>query len=328
MLVDIANGQSKRHRVTLLVINDEVDPSLLGRVNKDVEVVRFNRRPGANPLGLMMKLNRYVWRLRPDVIHLHNHKLTGLLKLYPGRTVFTVHSLNVPMRYASRSHMCAISGAVEADVRSRVPDADIRIVSNGIDADMILPRESSKLSDVFRIVQVGRLDVDNKGQDILVEALAMLVREGIDATVTFIGDGADRMALEAQVATLGLADRVVFAGTLSRREIYASLKNYDVMCHPSRFEGFGLTVAEGMAAQLPLAVPEGGGPWEVAGCGEYATLFRSGDSHSCFEALKSIKDNYGERHDRAVRSRQYVIEEYSVDRMVREYEDVYNKLLN
>ena len=162
-----------------------------------------------------------------------------------------------------------------------------------------------------------------KGQDVLVDAIARLRSRGIDATATFIGDGADMDMLRRRAAELGIADHVEFEGARSRAYIYSRLKDFDIMCHPSRYEGFGLTVAEGMAAGLPLVLPEFDGPWEVAGRGEFCRSFRSGDPEACADALADVIARYPEALRLAARAAEYTARKYSVSRMVDEYIDYY-----
>lgn len=327
MLVDIANEQAARgHEVEILIVNRGENAEVIGAVSPQVRITRFDRTPGAAPMLLMARLNLYMLRRRPDIVHLHMHKLTGLLRVMKSRTLFTVHDLNMPMTYAARSNMAAISEAVADDVRARVAGANIEVVTNGINMETIRRRPDGALHSPARIVQVSRLVSDKKGQDILIEAVAVLRRRGYEVEVTFIGEGKDLEMLSGLARERGVADAVRFTGNLPRREIYARLADYDLMCHPSRFEGFGLTVAEGMAAGLPLVVPEGGGPWEVADCGRLCETFANGDAETCADAIARVLDNYNKALNRAVSAREHVEANYSVKRMVTNYDTIYRRL--
>lgn len=146
---------------------------------------------------------------------------------------------------------------------------------------------------VFRLVQVARLVAEKKGQDILIRALGILRKRGItNVDVTFIGDGPDRDTLQALALGQGVGTQVHFLGLMARDSIYATLHNFHAMCHPSRFEGFGLTVAEGMAAGLPLILPQGDGPWEVADRGRLCIAFPNGDVEACADAISTLINNY------------------------------------
>lgn len=324
MLADIVNEQVARgHRVELLIVNRGEDPAIMASIDSRVRISRFNRRPGASPLLLMARLNAWMLRRRPDIIHLHMHKLTGLLRVMRGRTLYTVHCLNTPMTYAARSNMAAISEAVAADVRTRVPGAKIEVITNAINTEEIAVRPDGKpLDRPVRIVQVSRLLTEIKGQDILIDALRLLGERGYQVGATFIGEGPDLNALRSRAEGLD----VTFTGNMPRREIYAMLGDFDIMCHPARYEGFGLTVAEGMAAGLPLVIPEGGGPWEVADRGRLAETFEPESVESCADALARVIDDYPAALSRAAEARKRVDALYSMRRLVDDYDALYRRL--
>lgn len=328
MLADIVNEQANRgHEVEILIVNRGENEEIIRSISPKVRITRFNRIPGKAPLLLMARLNLFALRRRPDIIHLHMHKLTGLLQVMRRRTLFTVHDLNMPMTYASQSNMAAISEAVAADVKARVPKARIEVVRNGINTEKITPRAESPLHNPVRIVQVSRLVAEKKGQDILIRAIADLHKRGIKVKATFIGEGPDLEALKNLARKVGVAGSVTFTGNLARKEIYARLADFDLMVQPSRFEGFGLTVAEGMAAGLPLVVPEGGGPWEVADRGRLAETFTNGDFKSCADAIARVIETYPRQLQRAAEARAFVEANYSLKRQVSDYGALYLKLL-
>ena len=66
------------------------------------------------------------------------------------------------------------------------------------------------------------------------------------------------------------------------------LADYDLLVQPSLFEGFGLTVAEALAAKVPVLVSDSMGPYEVTGYGECGYVFKTGDSGDCAAVLSRI----------------------------------------
>lgn len=323
MLVDIVNHQCRNDHVTLLIINDEIDRWVRDGISRDVDVVEFRRKQGSSPLLLMWRLNRYIMRLKPDAIHIHNHKLAALVRVRRDRMILTVHDLRVPMKFTRGVKMCAISEAVKADILSRREEANVSVVSNGIHTERIVDRGGRAPADPFKIVEVARLDAAKKGQDILIGALYKLRQLGVSAELTLIGEGRDREMLEALVRKSGLEGYVHFAGKQTREEIYSQLCEYDAMCHPARYEGFGLTVAEGAAAGLPLIVPDEGGAYELTGNGRFAETFRNGDIESCSQAIFKVIENYPEALDKAREAKKHVESKFSVETMADSYLNIY-----
>ena len=181
--------------------------------------------------------------------------------------------------------------------------------------------------DTPRIVQLGRLFPEIKGQDLLIRALGILAREGIsNISAEFIGDGSGRQQLEELARNEGVLPQVSFAGSLSRRDTYRRLATYDLMIHPSRIEGFGLAVIEGMAAGLPVVVPDRGAPFEITHHGELARTFAYGDARSLAGTLRQIHAGYAAAHSLAAPARQYAMSLYSLPAMADAYQRAYSGL--
>ncbi len=328
MLVDIINGQLARGlKVTLLIVNRGINESLISKLDPRVQTIRMNRRQGNKPLLMMLRLNLLVARLAPDIIHVHHHKFCRLIQWRRNRLLLTVHDVNTPMIYCSGSRMVAITAAVEDYVRGIVPSARIQTIYNGIRTADIPARVPGFPTGNIKLVQVARLMAEKKGQDVLIRALGELHRRGIDnVEATFIGTGDDMDMLRNLAEAEGVSDRIHFDGLRDRDYIYAHLHEYDAMCHPSRWEGFGLTIAEGMAAGLPLVVSHGDGPWEVAGHGRLCLSFPAGDHKACADAIARLIAGWDEAETRAAEAREYV-RRFDISRTVDEYITYYRTLL-
>lgn len=176
----------------------------------------------------------------------------------------------------------------------------------------------------MRIVQVSRLDVEKKGQDILIKAVALLKERGIEnIEVDFIGEGRSEPRLRQLVQEYCVVNQINFLGLCDRQYIYSHLKEYDLMCHPARYEGFGLTVAEGIAAMLPVLVSDEGGPYEIIKYGELGYAFRMEDVTDCANQIEYIYNNYDKAMERVGSAYTYVAEQFSVRRMVADYIKAY-----
>lgn len=326
MLVDIMRLQANEAEVHLIIVNDLYDSALLSAIDPRVHIHRLGRHPGSrNPLPIF-RLNALTARLRPDVVHIHQGSLAKWLRVGP-RPVLTVHALAIDLHPRARAcRLAAISDAVAADIRTRYGAAtDVAVIPNGIDTEAIAPRPGGPLGSPVRLVQVARFDFPQKGQDILIQALGKLKSMGYDVDLTLIG-GADYdqiPALEEMARKAGVADSVRFLRGLTRPEVYAALAGFDIMVHPARYEGFGLVIAEGMAAGLPVVIPDSGGPFEVADQGRLAETFPSGDPDACAAAIARVINAYPEALARAEQGRAHVAARYSLARMVAQYKEFY-----
>jgi glycosyltransferase involved in cell wall biosynthesis len=107
----------------------------------------------------------------------------------------------------------------------------------------------------------GRL-TQQKGPDLLVEAIPRILGTHPHAKFIFAGDGDMRASLEARVQQLQVAPSVRFLGHQSNEDLVRLFKLTDVVCVPSRNEPFGIVVLEAWSAGKPVIVTQTGGPNE------------------------------------------------------------------
>ena len=100
-----------------------------------------------------------------------------------------------------------------------------------------------------KILTVGRLSA-MKGYDLAIDAARLLVERGIDFTWYVIGEGALREELERQISGNGLQNRFILLG--SRNNPYPYFKACDLYVQPSKYEGFGITLAEAKMFHKPI----------------------------------------------------------------------------
>lgn len=298
LMIDLVNEQSREHDVSLCIVNSPVDDGMLGRVSSRVRVTRIQRVPSSQTYGDFLRLYCRIALFRPAIIHCHHWGLGRTVRFYPCRKVLTLHDMTRDFGengLRPYNRIFAISQAVADGIPGPTTGSTGPVVvHNGIHMDSVTQRSDYHF-DTFRLVHVSRLVHAIKGQDLVLQALALLTRKhGIsNIHVDFIGSGPSREYLEQQAATLGVSSYCTFLGGLTREEIWAGLRNYHALIQPSRCEGFGLTVVEGIAAKIPVIVSDIEGPMEVIGSGDYGYHFRSGDAEACAEAIRSVMETYG-----------------------------------
>jgi len=164
-------------------------------------------------------------------------------------------------------------GGTSAMLRGReltvIPSAvDLDRFRPGLDASRI--RSDLRLDGKRVLVFTGRL-VPHKGVDVILEALAQLPK---DVVLVVIGAGPRLPSLVGLARRLEVEDRVRFCPAVTDEELPYFLALGDVFVFPSqnRLEGFGLVVAEAMAAGLPVVVADMPGVREVIEPGKEGLL--------------------------------------------------------
>jgi glycogen(starch) synthase len=249
--------------------------------------------PAANPRALlafpraaragMRELRRAADEFRPDVVHVQCFSANGvyaaalrgtpLVVSLQGETVMDdrdIYDHSVALRLGLRLGLrraravTACSSFVLADAHRRfgLPAGHGIVVPNGVDltGDSVLAPFSVPF-DRF-VLGLGRV-VRKKGFDLLLDAFARLAPQRPGLGLVIGGDGPERDTLVERVHELGLADRVLLPGSLSREQVAWAMANASVFVLPSRVEPFGIVVLEALRARRPVVVSTHGGATEI-----------------------------------------------------------------
>ncbi len=151
---------------------------------------------------------------------------------------------------------CAAAYVTKQALQARYPCSQYSVGISDVDisADFLVltPRRFRQEVRTLNLIFVGTLAQLYKAPDILLDAVANCVQQGIDLKLTMVGDGKHRKELEAQAVALGLGERVCFRGQLAAREaVTAELDQADLFVLPSYQEGLPRAMVEAMARALP-----------------------------------------------------------------------------
>lgn len=168
---------------------------------------------------------------------------------------------------------------------------------------------------------VGRLR-EEKGTRFLIEATPAVLKSFPDTIVVIVGDGPMRTSLEKLAASLGVANRVLFAGF--REEVQAMLSMTEIVVLPSISEGFGLAALEAMALRRVVVASNVGGLPEIISNGQNGILVPGADAKAIAEKLIYLLESSDEQcrlADAAFQSAQA----FGVDSHVRRLEEIYRQ---
>lgn len=224
----------------------------------------------AAPLGLLAR----ELRLERAVALTHGHEVgwaalplarTALRRIADGCDVITYLT-----EYQRERLAPVVRG--RARLERLTPAVDSTAFHPGVDGSVVRARLG--LSDRPVIVCVSRL-VPRKGQDTLVKALPLVRRSVPDAALLLVSGGPHRRAIERLARDAGVADHVVFTGSVPWEELPAHYAAGDVFAMPCRTRNFGLDVEglgivylEASAIGLPVVAGDSGGAPDAVRGGE------------------------------------------------------------
>jgi glycosyltransferase involved in cell wall biosynthesis len=156
---------------------------------------------------------------------------------------------HVVERWGVRSHhdLIAVSDWTAAELRSLNPDARIDVIRNGV-SRVAFEKRPPKTET---ILYLGRLEIEEKGLDLLFDAWAR-VAPTTTARMVVAGDGVDEDATRRLCARHGLEHRVEFVGRVADDAKFELLAAAQVLCMPTRFENSPIVPIEALACGTPV----------------------------------------------------------------------------
>lgn len=256
-------------------------------------------------------------RVQPDVVHIQSHYMIGEHVLYEAvkrgiRVVATNHfmpeNLNPFLPFPkwfldivgrqSWKDMGKVMGRANV-VTTPTPLAakamrnhaflhKVIPLSNGIDSHAyeLAPGERIERNPWPTVLFAGRL-AEEKNIDVLIDAVAKLPDE-LNVHLEIVGDGEIRQRLDAQVARLGLGDRVRFLGLAPDAELREAYIRADVFCMPGTAELQSLVTLEAMSASTPVVLANAMALPHLVRDGENGYLFRPNDRDDLAAKLSAI----------------------------------------
>ena len=213
-----------------------------------------------------------------------------------------------------------------------VPAEKIRVINNGVDVERFRPGSESALRerlsagpDTLLVGVVGRLS-EEKGIDLLLDAMAQLRSRAPRLRLAIVGDGPERAALELRVERLGLGDQVVFLGM--RQDIDRLLRAFDVFAMPSRKEALPIALLEAMASGCCIVASRVGGIPLVLEDGVEGRLCEADSVSSLRASLEPVLEDPELRSRLARAARERVESELTLDQTARQHERLYSELLS
>ena len=279
------------------------------------------------------------WMRRENLQHVHvhfaNNTATVALiasRIFPITYSISVHGPNefydvqlyrLRQKIEGAEFLCCIGQYCRSQLmRLCAPDQwqKFHIVPLGVDPDTFLPRPFPD-SDPANLLCVGRL-VPEKGQAVLLSAVASLLRRGNRVHLHFVGDGDSRASLERESLSLGIDASVTFHGSMNQHRLRELFAIADIFVLPSFAEGIPVALMEAMAMEIPCVSTFIAGIPELIDSGVNGVLVPPSDPELLADAIAELLRDNRWRHEIGQAGRRKVIEAYNLPRNVRRLADV------
>lgn len=241
----------------------------------------------------------------PDIIHIHfpllnlTSKIWEMIKALNKPIIVTEHWSKVqtkqlePYRvdllkkivHESDAFMCVGEQLRKSVMELTYTNKEIRIMPNMVKP--IFHYNDKKTQDkTYRFIAIGRL-VKNKRVDFLINAFTEAFRDNQHVMLEVVGDGTMFKEIQKQINDLGMSDRIIMHGFVSREETAKLLRESDAFVSASILETFGVPFIEAMASGKPIIGVENG-PVDNYINKDNGKLFRQDDIESLATTLNNI----------------------------------------
>lgn len=293
-----------------------------------------------------------VRRTEPDIVHTHlfEPSLIGVraAKKLGKKVVVTrhhsdaIHRIKNPFKRAAYARLekyltdtsdliIAPSQMVRDILLKEGADAEkIRVIPYGqrLDRFQLDPnkvaalRRELAMEGNISLVCVSRL-FHEKGHRYLCDALANLIRDGLNARLFLVGNGDHESVLREQLATLGIADRVGFLGW--RDDALHIMSAADCVVHPSLQEALPSAVIEACMLEKPLVVTDVSGVRDITA--GHASIVKPASAEDLQAALKSVLADLEAARTRAKHAKQHILAYMDPKRVADAYLECYRQVM-
>lgn len=306
---------------------------------------------GKISLFSIMKIKKYVDSNNISIVHSHGYKsdiYAMLASLSSSNDVATIATNHNWITSSLKERVYKIIDslvlrqfnmvvAVSDILKDEIVDKGIKVeranvIANGINVAGDILHDAYKATRI----QLGLLDTHfvigcvaslthEKAHTDLLQAFALVVKSVPDSRLVIVGSGFLDDDLRSLSFALGIEENVIFTGY--RNDARALYIAFDVFALVSHSEGLPMAMLEAMAASLPVVVSAVGAIPKVVTTMENGILITPGDINAIANSIIKLALDPALRESLGSKARSEVVANYSVNRMARDYEQLYEKVL-
>ena len=287
-------------------------------------------------ITMPFKIWRYIIRHRIDIVHSHHRYMdfvaTLILRICDIRTITTVHSKvygKKSLSYKS-STLIAVSNSIRDHLTNYygVNDNRIRLINYFVDSEALICAQSredmrSQLgigSDEILLGYVGRIDIDEKGVDLLVSAFEILKKGYNGLRFMLVGGGKDLDLVERMDIEKNL--KIIFVpGT---KDVFDYFQCIDLFVLPSRIDPFPYVMLEAAALKIPIIAARVDGIPEFIDDGVNGLIFEKNNLNDLVCKIELMLSDETLRQELSMRLFGKVFAQYEKSRIIPEYIKLYN----
>jgi glycosyltransferase involved in cell wall biosynthesis len=201
------------------------------------------------------------------------------------------------------------------------------VVRCGVDDKHYIPisTKPDEQNGKFEILQVGSLHW-KKGQLYLIQAMSLLKERNFSFRLRIIGEGKERLNIEAEIKRLNVGDVVELMGSKTQAEVAQLLPTADCYVQSSVSEGIPVAIMEAMACELPVIATQITGIPELVIQDKTGYLVPLADPTALAEAIITVKENPEKAKQLGKNGREWVLQEFNLNKNAIKLAGLFEKL--
>ncbi len=246
-----------------------------------IEIRQLNKY---DPFAIM-RIRYAIKKHKPDIIIAHSTRAYVLCKLATKAVPIIAVSHNYNFRHLLGSkYIISITNDMKQELEN-AHQKNVFVIPNMINITDDDKYIKPKFHKPFTVGFIGTL-THIKGCDILIKAIAAILKQGIEIKAKIAGDGEELQNLKKLVKQLNITQSIEFVGWVKGEAKNNFFKSIDLLCVPSRHEPFGIVFLEAMKYSKPIVASKTHGAIEVAS--DVGLLCETESSDSLEEAILKV----------------------------------------
>lgn len=328
-LADQMIGRGHEVKIAYLKGSVSVQPQ------SDVELVYLGLESGKNFFSASCQYRQLVKQYQPDIVHAHMVHANIFVRLNRigcpvPRLICTAHNSNEGGKirmlaykytnYLSDFNTNVSQEAVQAFIeKGAFTKSNAHCIYNGIDLAKFIYQELQNISSTISLLAIGRLN-EQKDYPNLLNALSLVIQQCPNVHLQIVGEGELLIDINALIEQLQLADYVTLLGR--RDDVPMLMRQADYFILPSKYEGFGLVVAEAMASGTFVIATDCGGVKEVMG-GTGLLIPPQNASTLANAIIDAIQISEDEKLVNNQQALKYVQDNFDLNKIIDQWEKIY-----
>lgn len=333
----------------ILICSQDYDAEEYDGLVSNFEQIDVYRSIGLGDLKAVLKVRKLIKKYQPDILYAHSSKAGAIVRManigLKSKCIYNPHGWAFNMRCSRKtqnlyiaiekilSHFCdkiiCISDAEkESALKNRICKEDkLQVIYNGIDIEkyeknsMLCSREELQIpKDAFVVGMVGRVSTQ-KAPDTFIRAAKLIKKEIPNAFFVIVGSGELEEEVRVYAEDNNLRESLLITGWIYEPMKY--IKQFDVAVLLSRWEGFGLVLAEYMYAKKPIVATNVDAIPNLIEYGENGLLVEVDDFEAAAETCIRIFEDKKLSDELSENGYRHVLEKYDVRRVAKEHEKLF-----